>query len=336
MIYNIRTIKPFATAIAVISLLAACETTFYDEEQYRKELYIVSGENNITGQEYSFGDESVGYLSIYAGGTTPIDRDVDVELEVYSDFLRTYNQRVYGDSYSNYAQELDPDYYTVDNWHVTLKAGSNKPYVMFPIKVNVNNISLEENYYIPIRIKSVSDYMISEDKQNVLYQIFVKNEYATTKTTTYYTMNGTEQIFTEADGAFTPQGVETTVNATKSFVPTSEYGIRMLPSTNYSTTASVVRSQSVNVVVHPDVMIDVPVYVEGEFTGNYVKRQQVTLSTWQESSGSIVVGDITDRQSYYDSDTKTFTLNYRFKLSGENTWHFMHEVLTPLSITNNK
>ncbi len=321
-------------AVAAV-LLSACETIFYDEEQYRKEIYIVSGDNNITGQEYTFGDESVGYLSVYAGGTTSIDTDVDVELEVYSDYLRNYNQRTYGDTYSSYVQELDPDYYSVESWKTTLKAGSGNPYVKFPIKVNVNDISLDETYYIPIRIKSVSNYMISEDKQNVLYRIYVKNDYATTKSTTYYTMNGTEQTYSEANGEFTPQGVATAVNSTKSFIPTGEQSVRMLPSTNYSTTASVVRNQSVNVTVHPDEIIDIPVYEEGEFTGNYVKRQKVTVATWQESSTSVTVAELDGNPSYYDKENSTFYLNYRYKLSNENNWHFMHEVLVPLSITNN-
>ncbi len=321
-------------AVAAV-LLSACETIFYDEEQYRKEIYIVSGDNNITGQEYTFGDESVGYLSVYAGGTTSIDTDVDVELEVYSDYLRNYNQRTYGDTYSSYVQELDPDYYSVESWKTTLKAGSGNPYVKFPIKVNVNDISLDETYYIPIRIKSVSNYMISEDKQNVLYRIYVKNDYATTKSTTYYTMNGTEQTYSEANGEFTAQGVATAVNSTKSFIPTGEQSVRMLPSTNYSTTASVVRNQSVNVTVHPDEIIDIPVYEEGEFTGNYVKRQKVTVATWQESSTSVTVAELDGNPSYYDKENSTFYLNYRYKLSNENNWHFMHEVLVPLSITNN-
>lgn len=320
--------------IAALAFLSSCEATFYEDEQYRKEIYIVSGDNNTIGQEYSFGEESVGYLSIYAGGTTSIDSDVDVELEVYSDYLRNFNQRIYGNNYSNYVRELDPDYYSVESWKTTLKAGSSTPYVMFPIKVNVNNINLDEAYYIPIRIKSVSNYMISAERQNVLYRIYVKNEYATTKSTTYYTMNGTEQMFSEAGGIFTADGVATAVNATKSFTPTGEQSIRMLPSTNYSTTASVVRSESVTVTVHPDQIIDVPVYVEGVFSGTYVKRQKVTLSTWQESSSSVTVAEIDGEQSYYDSETKTFTLNYRFKLSTDKNWHFMHEVLTPLSIKN--
>lgn len=51
--------------------------------------------------------------------------------------------------------------------------------------------SHEDNYFLPLRIASVSDYMISSARRNVLMQILMKNDYATTKEKSYYTMNGT-------------------------------------------------------------------------------------------------------------------------------------------------
>ena len=320
--------------LAMVAVLTACEKTFYNDEQYRKEIYLVSDDSNIFGQEYSFGDESVGNLSIYAAGTTAIDHDVNVELEIFPDYLRSYNQRIFGDNYSNYAKALEPSDYKIESMTATLKAGASEPYVKLPIKVIVENLNVDDTYFIPIRIKSVSDYMVSVAKREVLYRIFMKNEYATTKTTTYYTMVGTEQECTESGGIFVPTGVPSSVNSTKVFTPIAKNSIRQLPGSIYSNTPSVIRNQSINVTVHPDQIIDVPVYVEGKFIGEYVKRQKVTLATWQESSTSITVADVDDKLSYYDPETKTFTLNYRYKLAGESVWHFMYEVSTPLSVTN--
>ena len=65
------------TVVAVTLMLAAVsacgEKEFYNDEQYRKECYIVSGENNIFGQEYTYGENATGYLSIYLSGSTPTD-----------------------------------------------------------------------------------------------------------------------------------------------------------------------------------------------------------------------------------------------------------------------
>lgn len=320
----------------VLLVLTACETTFYDEEQYRKEIYIVSYDNNMFGQEYTYGEGSVGYLSIYAAGTTAIDHDVTVEIEVYPDFLRNYNKRVYGEDYTNYAKELDPADYEIESMTTVLKADSPNPYVQLPIKVNINNLNPEEAYYIPLRIKSVSDYMISPDKQNVLYRVYVKNDYATTKSATYYTMNGTEQKFTVTGGVFTPAEAITTVNATKPVVPIGQHNVRMLP--NAMTTDT--HNNSINIHVVPGETVDVPVYVEGVATGETVKRQKVELSTWIESSSSLIIESLEDinidaavqeRISYYNPETKRFTLNYRYMSPDENVWHFMHEEVYPLN-----
>ena len=87
-------------------VIVGCEAKFYDEEQYRKEIYIVSDNSNIFGQEYTFGEMSEGWLSIYAGGTTPIEKDVTVELEHWPEVLRAYNRTTYGEAYANYALQV--------------------------------------------------------------------------------------------------------------------------------------------------------------------------------------------------------------------------------------
>ena len=52
---------------------------YYKEELYRKEIFIVSGENNILGQEFEYGEEGCeGRLAIYSSGTTSLDENVTV------------------------------------------------------------------------------------------------------------------------------------------------------------------------------------------------------------------------------------------------------------------
>ena len=332
---NMRKTLSFVLPLfGLMLMLAACEAKFYDEEQYRKEIYIVSDGSQIFGQEYTFGEESEGWLSIYTSGTTPIERDVTVELEYWPELLRTYNRTIYGESYASYAQELDASCYTIDSYTLTLSKDNDKPYTKFPIRVNASSVNPDEVCYIPLRIKSVSDYMISEDKREVLFRIYVKNDYATTKSTTYYTMNGTEQMYKETDGVFSATGEPSTINATKPLTPVDVQSVRILPGTTYSTAALIISQKGVRVTVHPDEMVEVPVFVEGLPTGEVLQRQLVTLSTWEETSRSVVVSEIEDSPSYYDPDTKTFTLNYRYKQPTEVNWHFMHEEMAPLDITD--
>lgn len=45
--------------VTTTGVLTSCEQEFYQDEQYRKEIYIVSGEDNIFKQEFSFGGEGI-------------------------------------------------------------------------------------------------------------------------------------------------------------------------------------------------------------------------------------------------------------------------------------
>jgi Domain of unknown function (DUF1735). len=307
-----------------IGLMTACEQEFYKDEQYRKEIYIVSGDDNIFGQEFVFGEESTGYLSIYAGGVTSVEHDVDVKLAKDETFLQEYNQRVKGEDYDNYAMELPANRYVIDNMTITLRPDTDIPYSLCPIRVNIDGLYPDETYFIPLKISTVSDYMISEEKRNVLFQIFMKNNYATTKTDTYYTMSGTSK----KDG----ETRATPVNATKLVIPISQYAIRILPASTQTTDKVQLRKQGIAVTVHPNEMVDIPVLDdEGLETGEYLKMQKVTLKPWTDSQESLEIQDITGKLSYYDSEKKEYTLFYRYKLSDSDDWYEIKEVMRPLN-----
>ena len=314
--------------LALLGTLTACEEEFWETEQYRKEIYIVSGDNNIFGQEYTFDEGgSIGYLSVYAGGVTGIETDVDVLLEHDPEVLREYNSRVHVEDYDNYAYELPADRYSIENMTVTLKQGADVPYSLCPIHVNIEGMNPDEEYFIPLRIASVSNYMVSESKRDVLFQVFMKNDYATTASSTYYNMTGTLQ----SPGSLTAIAV----SATKLVVPVSRYGIRILPSSNTTTDGRELRKQGIVVTVHPDEMVDINVLNdEGLPSGEYKQCCKVTLESWIKEDASISVqessssfGDV----SNYDPETKTFTLYYRYKLPEDSDYTTMTETMSLLN-----
>ena len=56
--------------VTATAVLTSCEQEFYQDEQYRKEIYIVSGEDNIFQREFAFGGEErriILLLSIWRG-----------------------------------------------------------------------------------------------------------------------------------------------------------------------------------------------------------------------------------------------------------------------------
>ncbi len=330
----------------------ACEKEFYEDEQYRKEIYIVSGDNNIFGQEYTFGKANEGYFSVYVGGSMAIDRDVEVKFALNRDLLREYNQRNFGTKYSEYVQELPQNYYTpVNGWEIPLTSGS--VYTLFPLKVDINELLPDENYFIPLSISSVSDYQFSEKKGSVLFQIFMKNDYATTKTSTYYSMNGTIYDLREFFGNWNPNidgSNPTAFNATKLVVPISENAIRILPGTTQSTDRAILNQKGISVTV-TDEDVEVPVLGDdGLPTGETVKMKKVMLEPYIGSGANIQVREAAEGInqgaeqkliSYYDPDKKQFTLNYCYRMPDEkvkfdlfgspaeaDVWHKVKEVMT--------
>ena len=315
--------------LTLLATLTACEEEFWQTEQYRKEIYIVSGDNNIFGQEFTFEEGGcVGYLSVYAGGVTGIEKDVDVVLESDPEILREYNNRVHAENYDDYAYELPADRYTIDNMIVTLKQGADVPYSLCPIQVDINGLTPDEDYFIPLRIASVSDYMVSASKRNVLFQIFMKNDYATTKSDTYYNMNGTKLD----PGSSVP----TAVTGTKLVVPVSKYGIRILPSSSTTADGRELRKQGIVVTVHPDELVDINVLNdEGLPTGKYEQYPKVTIESWIKEDASISVQESTSAYgdvSHYDPETQTYTLYYRYKLPENSDYTTMTENMTLLDI----
>lgn len=328
-----------AISIVTVGVFIACEQEFYQDEQYRKEIYIVSGEDNIFQQEFSFGEDIVGYVSVYAGGTTPIEKEVTVDLELDAIALQEYNKKRFGESYDQYAKVLPESRYTVDGWSVKLYPSEDTPYTLFPIRVDVNGLEPEDTYFLPLRVASVSDYMISDSRRNVLLRVFVKNEYATTKKATYYTMTGTS--LKVAKDTWKPletdkgQPKYNPINSTKPVAPIAEQGIRILTGSTITSDRKELRKQGVAVTVHPEEEVDVDVIgTDGLPTGEKIKCQKVTLDKWYDVDGGITVLNIDDNPSYYNPVKKEFTLNYRYNYKS-NDWYEMKEVMTPLDITNN-
>lgn len=318
-----------SVAAAASGLLTSCEMEYYKEELYRKEIFIVSGENNILGEEFEYGENGfTGNLPIYASGSTGLDEDVTVKFCLDDEAIGEYNKRNFDTSFDNYAIELDPEYYTIDPMSVDMKAGSYS--TLLPINVRIDNLLPDETYFIPLRIESVSGYMASTSKNYVLFEILRKNEYATTKSDTYYTMTGTTQTGWVIDDLFGSDSRRQSINSSKLVIPIGKHSIRILPGATAASDKLSIRNNSLRVTVDPETWVNVPVYVEGELTGESVPMQKVTVEPYLDSQDAIHVSLSPQDVSAYDPETETFYLYYRYQLATEdsNTWHEIRETMT--------
>jgi hypothetical protein len=173
-------------------MIAGCDSdSFYQEEQYKNVIYLLSGSDNVYAASYTLKDEaSVRYVSIGCSGSNSNENEVTVTLEPYPEMLDRYNSLNYNYQ-SEYAKLLPADRYEIASYSVTLPANSDYHYVRMPVKVRVVGLSPDSMYFIPLRIKSVSRYEVNEEKKDVLFRVGIENDYAEQLTSTYYTKGGT-------------------------------------------------------------------------------------------------------------------------------------------------
>ncbi len=186
-------LNKIAAGLLLTSLWACSQDDLFTKEQYKKVVFLLSQDNKSFPVVHNLNEKtSTGYVTIYVGGTVAIEQDVTVTLGADDTLLDEYNKSNFDIDSTKFARILSPDRYKIENYTVTLKVGSENPYVLMPIQVTPEGLSPDSTYFIPLRIISVSNYEINEEKDNVLYQVVLENDYAEQANQTLVFMKGTK------------------------------------------------------------------------------------------------------------------------------------------------
>ena len=295
----------FAALMLPLLLTSCDENEQFRGELYKKVIYLLSTDDYTFESEHDLGEESTGYVTVYCGGTQHIDHDVTVTLEPDLDAVGDYNYMYFDLDSSRYAHTLDASRFTIDSYQTVLRADSEDNYALLPIKIRPDGLSPDSTYFIPLRIRSVSDFEINSDKQKVLYQIVLRNRYATMATTTYYQVTGVE------DRHLAAGDVAGGISVTRIFAPLSKNQVRCFAGTHTYNPANVTKDE--------------------------INKYAMTLTINSDNSititpyGSLEVEMLGGAQDNYfavDSrDRYVFNLHYRFRdtFSGETVWVEMTE-----------
>ena len=171
----------FLTGILAVTFSSCNEVDYSTKELYKPVVYLLSKETyNVYSQPYPFndGNEVTGYLSIGCGGTLSNPEAFTVELEPDTVLLKEFNTGNFDIDSSKYAMILPQDRYQIESYSVNYPAENTDQYVKMAIKVNPDGLSPDSTYFIPLSIKSVSNYEANPDKSNVLFRIELQNYYA--------------------------------------------------------------------------------------------------------------------------------------------------------------
>lgn len=189
--------KSFIKFLFIILVCCGCISSCddykqYEEEMYKKQIYIVSKKDMIFNVECDMNVEKGLYnLSIACGGSKKLDTDVTVTIEGDTLLLPRYNYLNFELDTSKYAWKLDESKYNFNSLTTVIRARSEYGLVPFSIiSSDLYDLCPDSTYFIPMAIKSVSEYELNKKKFNVLLRILPKNTYAETAEATYYLMKG--------------------------------------------------------------------------------------------------------------------------------------------------
>jgi hypothetical protein len=133
--------------------------------------------------------ESTGYVAASCGGSNPSEKDINVTLVQDIEPFDRYNKDNFDVETDKFARYLSADKFNVDNYNFTISAGERDGRVA--IRVRPDGLSPDSTYFIPFKIDTYSAYEANPDKSDVLYQVLIKNRYATQAAISNYALRGT-------------------------------------------------------------------------------------------------------------------------------------------------
>lgn len=283
-------LKIFIACVVALRLIGCNTDIIYQEEQYKTLVYLLSGSENVFATSYTLNEEEpVRYVSIGCGGSNSNEKEITVTLEPNPAMLDKFNSLNYNYP-SEYAKLLPAERYTIDSYSVTLPANSDYHYVRMPVKVRALGLSPDSIYFIPLKIKSVSNYDVNPDKSDVLFRVAIENDYAEQLVPTYYAKSGTMTNPT------------TVLSGTKLVQPLEKDKVRMfIGNETYESSTTVADIERLSIVVQI--------------------REDNTLLVTPYGSMEVEMLDKVNGYNRYVPDLlqgtskqKVFYLNYRFRL----------------------
>lgn len=205
----IKFIKPLLSAVLVLTLFSCNRDEIFEREQYKNVVALLSDDGfNIFAEELAFSEDGVdGYIAASCGGALPTTVPIDIEMVEDESLINKYNISNYDTDAERYAHYLDHSRYTVENQTLTIPAGERAG--RMKIKIRTAGLSPDSVYLIPFKAASFSAYELNLNKSTVLYRLYLKNYYASTKSgNTLYTHRGVragtntmlqKQVFPVAD-----------------------------------------------------------------------------------------------------------------------------------------
>lgn len=185
-------ISILAVALSAATLSSCNDDAIFEQEMYKNVVALISGDSYNTFQEVvSFspdGAPAVGYIPACIGGTHAPSHEMVIGLEADSTALDFYNKSNYDLDEVYYAKRLPKDKYEIADYEIRIKPGERTGKTM--VKIHPEGLSPDSTYFIDLKAIGKSGVELNPTKSTILYQVLIKNAYATQGDNEYYSTNG--------------------------------------------------------------------------------------------------------------------------------------------------
>ena len=223
-------------AAALFSFVSCNENEVFEKEQYKNIFGFVCESDNTKEKIVSLHlEEATTYVSISMGGSNTISQDVTINFEEDPSLIDAYNSSNFDTDVAKYAIALPEDKYDIENYSCTIKAGERLGVI--PVKVYPAGLSVDETYFIPLRVTTYDNAEMDPEKGTILFQVGIKNHWAES-TGTAYNMLGRRQNITDftTGEPIEPTASEISMPGTKYVYPYANDEVRLFPGNEtYST-----------------------------------------------------------------------------------------------------
>lgn len=183
--------RMYITMLALTSVLASCkDNELFEKEMYKNDVALISSSYHNTFQEIvPLADaEVIGYIAASVGGTHAPTKDMVIQLEEDNAQLNIYNRSLFDADEKLYAKLLPRDKYEILDYNIHIKAGERTGRTQ--VKLRPAGLSPDSTYFIGLKTTDVAGIDINQNKKTILYQVLIKNAYASQAENTFYTMAG--------------------------------------------------------------------------------------------------------------------------------------------------
>lgn len=320
MKYNIKTILSFAFVIA----FASCNSYDFEQEEYKNEINLLSNSSQIYDRQVSKLRENGDTIYLVAGlsGSQASTKAFNVGVVESDSLFKAYNRTNFDIDSSRFARLLPGECFSFPQMQMQIPAGKSQ--VKFPIYLhNMDILSPDTTYFLNYKIDGEKTDAFNQSKKEVLLRIYMENEFATTKSNTFYNYTSSYVITLSKDG-----GVPKRPTSSNQVFPLGADSVRMLAGDEtfgeYKTALNNINKMSIKVTI-------------GAQTAKNPLARNVTIEPYRSIEieqmppfdiydNTYLINTISTpdgRHTYY----KEFRLHYKYRLQPENPYKEVKAIL---------